>query len=98
MPGTDSISASTLIITLDGNGRSYPRQVQHHWTPQDMLREELDLTGAKQDCDRGECGSSTVLLAGKAVYPDDTVKNLPSAEQNPIPGYDWQTPVRRSRA
>ena len=32
------------------------------------LREQLDLTGAKVGCDRGECGSCTVLLAGKPVY------------------------------
>ncbi len=68
MPSTHSISPSTSTITLDVNGRFYSRQVQHHWTLLDVLREELDLTGAKRGCDRGECGSCTVLLAGKAVY------------------------------
>ena len=85
MPGIDSISPSTSIITRDVNGRSYPLPVQRDWTPLDVLREELDLTGAKRGCDRGECGSSTVLLAGKAVYADDELRNLPPAEQNPIP-------------
>ena len=68
MPGTHSVSPSTSTITLDVNGRFYSLQIQHQWTLLDVLREELDLTGAKRGCDRGECGSCTVLLAGKAVY------------------------------
>ena len=67
MPGKDSVSPSTSAITLDVNGRSYSLQVQHHWTLLDVLREELDLTGAKRGCDRGECGSCTVMLGGKVV-------------------------------
>ena len=85
MPATDPVPPSTSTINLDVNGSSYHLDVQHHWTLLDVLREELDLTGAKRGCDRGECGSSTVLLAGKAVYADDELRNLPPAEQNPIP-------------
>jgi len=34
----------------------------------DALRDHPELTGAKKVCDRGNCGSCTVILDGKAVY------------------------------
>ncbi len=59
---------STSTISLQVNGHAFSLEVAHHWTLLRVLREQLDLTAAKVGCDRGECGSCTVLLDGKPVY------------------------------
>jgi xanthine dehydrogenase YagT iron-sulfur-binding subunit len=32
-----------------------------------LLRERLDLTGAKKGCDRGQCGACTILVDGRRI-------------------------------
>ena len=58
----------TSDVRLTVNGRDHGLTVRDHRSLLDVLREELDLTGSKRGCDRGECGSCTVLLDGKPVY------------------------------
>ena len=53
---------------LTVNGHTCDVTVPSHRSLLDVLREELDLTGSKRGCDRGECGACTVLLDGRPVY------------------------------
>jgi carbon-monoxide dehydrogenase small subunit len=55
------------IISLTINGEEYEVAVIPNRTLLEVLREDLSLTGAKEGCDDGLCGSCTVLLDGKPV-------------------------------
>jgi xanthine dehydrogenase YagT iron-sulfur-binding subunit len=33
----------------------------------DLLREQLNLTGTKKGCDRGQCGACTILVNGRRI-------------------------------
>jgi len=54
-------------ISLKVNGEAITLDVQPHWTLLGLIREELGLTGTKEGCGEGECGSCTVLLDGKPI-------------------------------
>lgn len=55
----------TTTITLNVNGTDHRLEVEPRETLLEVLRERLDLTGAKSACDRGECGACAVLLGGQ---------------------------------
>lgn len=55
-------------ITLNVNGKARNLQVEPRVTLLDALRDNLDITGAKRVCDRGECGACTVMVDNKTVY------------------------------
>ena len=55
-------------VALMINGRIHRLLVEPRWTLLFVLRERLTITGTKAGCERGECGSCTVLIDGQARY------------------------------
>ena len=55
------------MIELMINGESYEFAVDPHVTLAEALRDHLGLTGTKEACGTGECGSCTVLLQGQPI-------------------------------
>lgn len=54
-------------LTLKINGEEYELLVEPRTTLVEALRNHLGLTGTKEACSCGTCGSCTVLLDGRAV-------------------------------
>ena len=57
-----------LQVALKINGRVHRLLVEPRWTLLFVLRERLGITGTKAGCERGECGSCTVLMDGTPRY------------------------------
>ena len=54
-------------IKLTVNKEEYTFQVEPNWTLYYLIHDKIGLTGAKQFCDRGACGSCTMIVDGKPV-------------------------------
>jgi aerobic carbon-monoxide dehydrogenase small subunit len=54
-------------VVLRVNGEEQELLIHPHRTLAEVLREDLQLTGTKQSCNEGACGTCTVLLDGEPV-------------------------------
>jgi carbon-monoxide dehydrogenase small subunit len=55
-------------IILKVNGNSYKMNVDTRITLIEAIRDKIGLTGTKEGCSVGECGTCTVLMDGKPIY------------------------------
>jgi xanthine dehydrogenase YagT iron-sulfur-binding subunit len=62
------VPARPAPVKLEINGQTHTVTVEPRVTLLDVLRDDLNLTGAKEVCDTTNCGACTVIIDGKAVY------------------------------
>jgi len=55
------------MINLRVNGQNYQIQVQPEWTLNYLIHDKMGLTSPKMFCDRGACGSCTVIMNGRPI-------------------------------
>ncbi len=55
------------LIALTINGEPYEIAVEAQETLLEVLRDHLGLTGTKEGCGTGECGTCTVLVNGEPI-------------------------------
>ena len=54
-------------VKLDVNDTVYEIQIEGNETLLNVLREKLDLTGAKPGCDTRSCGACKVIIDGESI-------------------------------
>jgi aerobic carbon-monoxide dehydrogenase small subunit len=59
--------AKKRVVTTTINGRQTEFLCEPRQTLLEVLRDTLDLTGAKEGCANGNCGACTVLMNGRPV-------------------------------
>jgi aerobic-type carbon monoxide dehydrogenase small subunit (CoxS/CutS family) len=65
--GTEPLPKPHGLIGLTVNGQRYELKVEPNVTLYSLIHDEMGLIGAKMFCDRGACGSCTVIMDGRPV-------------------------------
>ncbi len=64
---TELVPSAANVIRLTINEHAHEFLVEPEWTLHYLIHDRLGLTGTKTFCDRGACGSCTVILDGRPV-------------------------------
>ena len=64
---TEPLARPEGLIQMTINGQVYELQVEPNWTLYYLIHDKLGLTGVKMFCDRGACGSCTVIMEGRPI-------------------------------
>ena len=67
----DAVLPEAVVLHI--NDKDCEVLIEPHWTLHRALQFRLGLTGAKHMCDRGACGSCTVIMDGRAVLSCTTL-------------------------
>jgi aerobic-type carbon monoxide dehydrogenase small subunit (CoxS/CutS family) len=73
LPPSATVIAGTTTIALNVNGQDHQVKVEPRTTLLDVLRYQLNLTGAKPVSSDGSSGASTVMIDGKAAIASTTL-------------------------
>jgi aerobic-type carbon monoxide dehydrogenase small subunit (CoxS/CutS family) len=65
--GGEDLPQPDGVIRLKINATEHTLLVQPEWTLYYLLHDRMGMIGSKQFCDRGACGSCTVIMDGRAV-------------------------------
>jgi carbon-monoxide dehydrogenase small subunit len=66
-PGKENAMKKRIPLSFTANGEEVDLYISPSRTLLEVLREELELTGTKEGCGEGVCGSCTVLCDGVLV-------------------------------
>lgn len=64
---TEPVPVPEGLIKLMVNGQAFELKVEPEWTLYTLIHDKLGLTGVKMFCDRGACGSCTVIMDGRPI-------------------------------
>jgi aerobic-type carbon monoxide dehydrogenase small subunit (CoxS/CutS family) len=55
------------VIRISINRKVFELHVEPEWTLYHLIHDQLGMTGTKMFCDRGACGSCTVVMDGRPI-------------------------------